>query len=137
MKKLEDWKIKISVLWIVIGILGVLIPFSELYLPGNMEEIISGGIEGTPITPELMLGFAVFTLIPLVMAVLSLTLKDKVNRWINIIIGIIIAFVGLANPIMFVTEKSPYLAYMILFGMVMILFASLIVWYAWKSKQKA
>ena len=132
---MEDWKIKISVLWIVIGILGVWVPFSELYLPGNMEEVISGYIEGNLITPVLLLGFAVLTIIPLIMAVLSLTLKVKVNRWTNIIIGIIITVAGLANPIMFVTEKSSYSAYMILIGIVMIVFATLIVWYAWKSKQ--
>ncbi|MFQ5758281.1 MAG: DUF6326 family protein [Candidatus Bathyarchaeia archaeon] len=39
------------------------------------------------LTPELLLRYAILLLIPLVMAVLSLTLKDSTNRWANIILG--------------------------------------------------
>jgi uncharacterized membrane protein len=133
---LEDWKIKISVLWIALGILCVWGPFSVFWLPGSMEEIISGYKEGSPITPEMILVFTAITIIPLVMAVLSLTLKDKTNRWANTIMGTVFAVAGLVDPIKYVTEQSAYSAFMILIGIVVIVFAALIVWYAWKSKQK-
>jgi phosphoglycerol transferase MdoB-like AlkP superfamily enzyme len=131
---LEDWKIKISVLWIVLGIVGVWMPFSELYLPGYVEELISGFKEGSLITPEMILVFAIIMMIPLVMAVLSLTLKDKANRWANIIMGTVVAVLSLLDPIMYVAKQSAYSAYVILIGIVMVVFAALIVWYAWKSK---
>jgi hypothetical protein len=134
---LEDWKIKISVLWIVLGILGVWMPFSELSLPGYVEEIISGFHEGIPVTPEFMLVIAIIAVIPLVMAFLSLTLKDSVNRWANIIVGTVWAVASLLDPIKYVTEQFAYSAYVIVIGIVMLVFAALIVWYAWKSKQKA
>jgi hypothetical protein len=135
---LEDWKIKISVLWIIFGILGVWMPFSELYLPGYVEEIISGFKEGILITPEMLLGLAIIAIIPLVMAFLSLTLKDKANRWANIIVGTVFAVAALVvDPIEYVTKQSAYSAYVILTGIVMAVFAALIVWYAWKSKLKA
>ena len=131
---LEDWKIKISVLWIVLGIVGVWMPFSELYLPGYVEELISGFKEGSLITPEMILVFAIIMMIPLIMAVLSLTLKDKANRWANIIMGTVVAVLSLLDPIMYVAKQSAYSAYVILIGIVMVVFAALIVWYAWKSK---
>ena len=124
-------------LWIVLGILGVWMLFSELSLPGYVEEIISGFHEGVPVTPEFMLVLAFIAITPLVMAVLSLTLKDKANRWVNIIVGTVWAVAGLLDPIKYVTEQSAYSAYVILIGIVMVVFAALIVWYAWKSKQKA
>ena len=131
---MEDWKIKISVLWIVLGIVGVWMPFSELYLPGYVEELISGFKEGSLITPEMILVFAIIMMIPLIMAVLSLTLKDKANRWANIIMGTVVAVLSLLDPIMYVAKQSAYSAYVILIGIVMVVFAALIVWYAWKSK---
>jgi hypothetical protein len=134
---LEDWKIKIAVLWIVIGIVGVWMPFSEFYTPGYVEEIISGFHEGGLITPDFMLVIAIIMLIPLVMAVLSLILKDKSNRWANIIMGTVFAVLAFVDPILYVTRQSAYSAYVILIGIVMAVFAALIVWYAWKSKQKA
>jgi len=76
-------------------------------------------------------------MIPLVMAVLSLTLKDKANRWANIIMGSVFAVLSLVDPIMYVAKQSAYSAYVIVTGIVMVVFAALIVWYAWKSKQKA
>jgi len=102
-----------------------------------VEEIISGFHEGDLITPDFMLVIAIIMLIPLVMAVLSLTLKDKANRWANIIMGTVIAILAFVDPILYVTRQSAYSAYVILIGIVMFVFAALIVWYAWKSKQKA
>jgi len=136
-RTLEDWKIKVSVLWIVIGIIGVWMPFSEFYTPGYMEEVISGFHEGGLIAPDFMVGIAVIMLFPLVMAVLSLTLKDKANRWANIIVGAVTAVLSFIDPVLYVTRQSAYSGYVILIGIVMFVFAALIVWYAWKSKREA
>jgi len=81
-----------------------------------------------------MLVIAIIMLIPLVMAVLSMTLKDKANRWANIIMGAVIAVLSFLDPALYVVEQSAYSAYVILVGIVMAVFAVLIVWIAWKSK---
>jgi uncharacterized membrane protein len=71
------------------------------------------------------------------MAFLSLTLKDSINRWANIILGIVFAgFTLIFGPIAFLAEPSAYDVYVILIGIVQFVAAALIVWYAWKSKQK-
>jgi Ca2+/H+ antiporter len=133
---LEDWKIKISVLWLIYGV-AVLAEAILGYLElGVIEQVIAGEIEGMQITPEVLLGFAIIFLIPLVLAFLSLTLKDSINRWLNIIAGIVLAVFGLMGPVEYLAKQSVYSAYVTLFGIVLVVASALIVWYAWKSKQK-
>ena len=134
---MEDWKIKIAGLWIVYEFGGVWLPMLELYLPGFIEEIMSGEMRGSPITPEILLMLAILMLIAPVMAFLSLALKNTINRWANIILGIIFAGFALVFPIEYLAEQSAYSAFVILIGIVQVAATALIVWYAWKSKQKA
>ena len=134
---MEDWKIKIAALWIVFEFTGVWVPMLELYLPGFIEEIISGEMGGSPITPELLLMLAILMMIAPVMTFLSLALKDTINRWANIIMGIIFAGFALIFPIEYLAKQSAYSAFVVLLGIIGFVAAALIVWYAWKSKQKA
>ena len=128
---MEDWKIKIAVLWLIYAAVGLGSGFFMLLEEGVIEQIIAGELMGTKITPEIILIDTIFLLIPLVMAFLSLTLKDSINRWANIIVSIF--SIGLML-IAFTESPAPYA---ILLNLSMIVAAALIIWYAWKSKQKA
>jgi hypothetical protein len=64
------------------------------------------------------------------MAVLSLTLEDKVNRWANIILGIFYAGFILFELFMNVTTVA--YPYVILMGTSAIVVATLIAYYALK-----
>ena len=44
-----------------------------------------------------MLVGAIIVLIPLVMAVLTLTIKDSLNRWLNIIFGVVFTLIFIGN----------------------------------------
>ena len=135
---MEDWKIKIAVLWGIFGYAWVVFGALGLYEPGYIEQIIAGEIVGEgPITPEMILLLAIVLLIPPIMAFLSLILKDSISRWVNIIGGIVFAVFGLLDPIQYLERQSAYSAHVILIGIVQVVAAVLIVWYAWKSKQKA
>jgi hypothetical protein len=131
---MEDWKIKISVLWLFVAIAILAHQILVLMEPGIIAQLMAGEAEGQKIGPELILFFAILMLVPLVMAFLSLTLKDLMNRWVNIILGAIFAviwFVGVVDA-----AQTAYWG-----GALMTLSAvvasALIVWYAWKSKQRA
>ncbi len=131
---MEDWKIKVAALWIVFecGSLGT--GMVEFMTPGFIEGIIEGEMFGWELTSEVALLFAIIFMIPPFMAFLSLTLKDSINRWVNIIGGIVfvlLATYGISN---FLAELAPW-AIVIWLSQVVAL--ALIVWYAWKSKQKA
>ena len=92
---------------------------------------------GEQIGPETLLVLAFFLLVPFVIAFLPLILKDSINRWVNIILGIVFAVFGLLGPVEYLANESAYLAYMTLIGIVQVVATALIVWYAWKSKQKS
>ncbi|HEY3362592.1 MAG TPA: DUF6326 family protein, partial [Methanosarcina sp.] len=88
---MEDWKTKISVLWLFASIAFLAHQILVLMEPGIIAQLMAGEAEGQKIGPEMIIFFAVLMLVPMVMAFLSLTLKDPMNRWINIIIGTVFA----------------------------------------------
>lgn len=129
---MEDWKIKISVLWLFASISFLAHQILVLMEPGIIAQLIAGEAEGQKIGPELILFFAILMLVPMVMAFLSLTLKDSMNRWVNIIVGVVFTVLWFVS--VFDAAQSAYWG-----GALMTLSAvvasALIVWYAWKSKQ--
>jgi len=128
---LEDWKIKVSVLWLFSAVAFLAHQILALMEPGVIEQIMAGEVEGMKIGPELILLFAFLFLVPLVMAFLSLTLKDSINRRANIIVGAVFAalFIGVIASVAKLSGE-------ILMTFSTVVALSLIVWYAWKSKQK-
>lgn len=69
------WKTRIAVLWIFMAV--AMSAHSVLYFmgPNAIEEI-----EGMHVSAGMLFFMAIFWWVPLVMAVLSLTLKDSANR---------------------------------------------------------
>jgi hypothetical protein len=126
-KTLEDWKIKIAVLWIVVECGMFAVPMVEQHIPGYMDEIIP------QTTPEVMMLLAIIVMIVPLMAFLSLTLKDSINRWLNIILSI---FFIVTMPISIIDFPTAYLPSIIIIAIVEVVALALIIWYAWKSKPK-
>jgi len=134
---LEDWKIKISVLWLFYTVAFLTVMSLGSLESGVLEHfMLTGEIGGMKVTPELLLIFAILILVPLIMAFLSLTLKNAANRWANIIVGIVYTVFQLFALAETVALPSPY-AYAILLELSKVVIPALIVWYAWKSEQKA
>ena len=133
---MDDWRIKVSVLWLFYAVaLTAYMTLAGLE-PGVLQKFLDEGtLEGIQVTPELLFLFAVMILAPLVMAVASLTLRDRANRYANLIVGtvfVIIQVVALGGTI---AESSA--AWMILMEIAKLIAPILIVWYTWKSRQKA
>lgn len=127
---MEDWRIKISVLWLSAAVAFLAHQILVLMEPGIIAQLMAGEVEGQKIEPMLILFFAILILIPLVMAFLSLTLKNTVNRLVNIIVGAAFAaiwFVGVVGAAL-----SSYFgeALMTLSAVVA---SVLIIWYAWQK----
>jgi len=101
--------------------------------PGVIADIMKGEMEGEKIGPELLLLIAIIVLVPLIMAFMSLTLKNRTNRWANIIVGIVFVVLQLLALGDAVARSS---AWMTLMDFSKLVAPALIVWYAWKSKQK-
>ena len=134
---MEDWKIRIAVLWLF-PLMAFLASAVLLFMePAVLAELLEEGtIEGKQVGPELLLaGAAIDILVPLVMAFLSLTLKGSINRWLNIIVGGIYAVLESITLLEELTAGTPS-GYVILMLIAAVVALVLIVWYAWKSKQK-
>ena len=131
---MEDWKIKIAMLWLIKDATILVSMMLSLYDPKVMVHIIAGELGAMQVTPELLLAFAIILLVPLVMCFLSFTLRDSPNRWANIIVGIIFFVLELTGITDVLANPS---AYVIVVFVALVVVPALIVWYAWKSKQKA
>ena len=102
-KNLEDVKInikiKLSALWIALMFCYTYADILGFYAPGNLEELISGEIAGIQMTQGLLLGSAILMLVPSIMVFLSLVLKAKANRLVNIIVSIV--YIGVLGSTFF------------------------------------
>ena len=119
-------KMKLSALWAALMFIYIYADILSLFKPGQIEEMISGRMGPFPVTQGSLLSASILMMIPAVMVFLSLTLKPKVNRWANIILGVLYTFVNISNLI------GETWVYYISFVVVEIALTLLIVWYAWK-----
>jgi len=128
-----DLRVRISILWLFSwgAFLGLML--LSLLKPGVLNAIISGEAEvqglGMKIGPETLFMYAVLVLLPLVMAFLTVTLKDSITRWANIImgtIGVILSAIAIYGEF-----TNPYAATALIW-ISKIVVDVLIVWYAYK-----
>ncbi len=83
MEKLA-YRTKISVLWIFMAVAmsaHSVFAFMDPKAVAQMKEMHIG--------PMMFLFMALFWIVPLIMAFLSITLKDTAGRWVNIILGLL------------------------------------------------
>src|SRR3972149_7206947 len=105
-------KTKIAILWVSFSIVNffgfILIKSLGITLPALFQSIMSTG-------------HSVFWVIfSLLMAVLTLILKDAASRWINVIVGIIFVISNTAYVIAFMMSKSASMIVTTLFGLALI-----------------
>ena len=119
---MEDVRIKLSGLWVALML---------TYLLGDVLRIFAGDFKpgefgGMQASQALFIAAALFMLIPIVMVVLSLTLRYPAIRWVTIIAAVVLFGLNLVG---LPTYPSAYDQFLIIVGLV---FNVLIVWYAWK-----
>jgi len=132
---LDDVKLhvrtKISALWASVMFCYIYGDYFGLYQPGALQRMLEGKMGPLgPTTQGVLLGTSVMMAIPSVMIFLSLVLKPTLNRWVNIVLGIIY------TVIILITMWD--WAFFIFLGIVEVVLTALIVWYAWNwPKQEA
>ena len=117
-----DTRIILSGLWVAIMLTYLLGDVLRLFAGDFEPGKIAGGFEPTQ---AMWVGIAIIMLVPIVMVVLSLTLKYPAIRWVSIVVAIIVVvfnLLGLPYP-------GAYDNFLIIISFV---FNALIVWYAWK-----
>jgi len=110
---------------------GLWVALMLTYLLGDVLRIFAGDFKagemmGAQATQAIYIGAAILMLIPIVMVVLSLTLKYPAIRWVTIIAA---RLLFVFNLIGLPTYPSAYDKFLIVVGLV---FNVVTVWYAWK-----
>jgi hypothetical protein len=127
-RNLVDVRIVLSALWaarMLSSLQGDVMRFMQ---PGMLKEMIAGTTK-VPITNAMLLFMSIMMAGPIFMSFLSLTLKDKANRLTNLIVGMFFVVWELVFLIFFYLQAP---AYEIFWGIAYLVFAALVVWYAWK-----
>jgi len=124
---MEDVKIKLAATWIAAMFCYIYGDIFGFYVPGHLEKIMAGDLPiGSPIT---LLAAAILLSIPGFLVVLSVTLPQKSNRLVNIIMGIF--HIVLVIVSIFIPPVS-FDIYFIYLTIVEVGFNTLTIWYAWK-----
>jgi len=119
-------KIKLSALWAAVMFCYIYGDIFRLFQLGELQGMLEGKMWSLPVTQGLLLGTSIMMTIPSVMVFLSLALRPGLNRWANILLGVI--YTGL----MLFTMTSPGAwAYYLFLGIVEVALTVLLIWYAW------
>jgi hypothetical protein len=128
-KSLENMKIdvkfKISALWVTVMFLFIYVDYFGLYTPGAIDDILAGVVWQFDITQTWALSAMVLMAVPTLMIFFSLALTARINRWTNIIVGVLYMVVVIGSAI------GETWAYYLLGSALELVLLALIVGYAW------
>ena len=127
---MRDVKLKLSALWVARMLSGLQGDSTRLHDSAALKELVAG-TSAVQVTPGLLFLMSCILAIPILMSILSLTLRDRANRWANRTIGIafVVFDLGFLGMALFLWEFS---AYETLWSLMYVVFTALVVWYAWK-----
>lgn len=135
--KLQDFsinvKFKLAALWTSVMFCYVYGDFFSLFLPNRLQNLMNGesGVGAT--TPLKLLMFAVLMTLPSLMVFLSLSLKAKTNRRLNIALGVFYTAVMMLVGAASIGEWKIFYTYL---AVVEIILTSLIVGLAWSWQRE-
>jgi hypothetical protein len=121
-----DMKEKLSLLWIFAMFNYLYADVLTMYEPGILEELMTGSLGGIQFTQGVLLAAAILMETAIAMVLLSRILEYRVNRWANIIAGVIHTLAVFSS----IFVGTPALFY-IFFGTIEMVTTSIIVWLAW------
>ena len=119
-------KFKLSALWASVMFCYIYGDYFALYPPEQLQDLINGKTRLDE--PMKLFAASILMTIPSLMIFLSLATKANVNRWLNIIFGVI--FTGIMVLIA-ITSKGSWYTFYIFLAIVESVLTSLVVWFAW------
>ena len=129
-----NMKIILAALWVARMLSGIQADTVRLNDPDGLKALIekTGPVVATP---ELLLVMSVIFAVPILMIILTLTLKYPMIRWANRIIGTFFASFDLVFLVLalFVWRSA---GYEVVWSVVYLVLTTLVVWYAWKLPEQ-
>jgi Family of unknown function (DUF6326) len=125
----EDTRIgvryKISALWVATLFLFAYGDIFGFFAPGQIEEVTRGEISGIEITEGFLLAISVYIAIASAMIFVSLVLRPRIDRWVNIVLPVLYIASVVASA---AGETSAYFVFLSVAESALLL---AIIWYAW------
>jgi hypothetical protein len=115
---------RLSTLWTFVLVNMVFADIFSFMVPGALQKIATGVVDGVQLTPMFLLVAAVLTEIPMAMIILSRLLPHRANRWANILGGVftVLWVIGLGSA-------TPHYIFI---AAVEVITCGWIVWLAWR-----
>jgi hypothetical protein len=134
---LQDFKVnvkfKLAALWTSVMFCYIYGDYFNLYPPGQVEDFLKG--ETLLNNPMKLFAASILMSIPSIMIFFSLALQPTLNKWLNIVFGII--FTGIMVLIA-ISSKGSWATFYIYLAVVESIITLTIVWHAWNwPKEKS
>lgn len=131
MKKILDEqkvnvRVKLAAAWTAFMFLYIYVDYFHLYMPGKVQDILDGKVFTFDITQGFIFTALFLATIPILMIFLSVVLKARASRLVNMIVGVLLVPYMLFN---LAGEAWPHMIYA---AAVEVLLLGLIVRYAYK-----
>lgn len=88
------YRVRATALWLIVAIALLASLVLYLFMPGAVEELAAGEMEGEALTDVTSYFLAALGLIPLVMVSVTLLVTDRVSRSANLIVGLVLGLFG-------------------------------------------
>lgn len=129
--EIKDRKVMLSTLWLFVTLNYLYCDVLAHMDSGVLNQLLVGDMGFVKITPMFLLSASVLMEIPIAMVLFSRILKQRANRLLNIIGGIIMTLVQTSS--VFAGELTPSYAF---FSIIEIATTAFVVWHAWTWKVK-
>lgn len=122
-------KIRLSALWAAVMFCYIYGDIFSMFVPGTIKDLINGKMGLGTTTPLKLLIISIVMAIPASMVFLSLLLKPAINRWVNIVLGVVYTIIMILT--LLDSIGSWWIFYQFL-GIVEMIITLMIVRLAWK-----
>lgn len=120
-------KIKLAALWTSATFCYLYGDYFELYTPEKINSLISGeNVLGSPTTLFIA---SLVMVIPPIMITLSLLLKPRINKWLNMVFG---SLFTLIMVLIAIGSLTPWYSFYVFLAIVEAILTAIIVWSAFK-----
>lgn len=123
---------RLSLFWIFLTVNYIYCDVFSLHDAATLKQLMTGVVGGMEINQGFLAAFSVVMELPMIMIVLSRLLPYTVNRWANVVIGVVLAAIQLWS----LTVGSVMLHYAF-FSVVEIATLAIIVWTAFVWREPA
>ena len=89
-----SFRTRVAVLWVAVALAVSGSMLLGLFMPGALEELLAGEIEGETLDDALGFLLAGMLIMPIVMAAVTLLVGDRVNHYVNLVAGMALGLFG-------------------------------------------